>query len=113
MSVKEATTSSFKVDHETSKVDMKRIRNSDKKTHLNMSASNTDLVYSKITGQQDTLLTSRQKMEEEEEEEMSENNGRGDERKAPMFMMFQKVEAGKQVAETLFRVQRNKENETL
>ena len=30
-----------------------------------------------------------------------------------MFMMFQKVEAGKQVAETLFRVQRNKENETL
>ena len=77
-----------------------------------MSASNTDLVYSKITGQQDTLLTSRQKMEEEQEE-MSENNGRGDERKAPMFMMFQKVEAGKQVAETLFRVQRNKENETL
>ena len=81
---------------------MKRIRNSDKKTHLNMSASNTDLVYSKITGQQDTLLTSRQ--QKMEEDEMSENNGRGDERKAPMFMMFQKVEAGKQVAETLFRV---------
>jgi hypothetical protein len=30
-----------------------------------------------------------------------------------MFMMFQKVEAGKQVAETLFKVEKDKENDKL
>jgi|LauGreDrversion4_2_1035121.scaffolds.fasta_scaffold34528_1 hypothetical protein len=68
----------------------KRRKSNDKSSAKD--ASVTDLVYSRITGLQET---NRSKQSETPSEASSKQTG-------PMLMMFQKVEAGKQVAESLF-----------